>query len=106
MLVGWLVLVSPVGRMTVSAVGARVLLARVVPGTYPRGGRVHLRLWLAERLADETGAVNQSGAPWMQHYARALGAEVGDGRRPALGAAGDRASSGWATAARSSPRWT
>jgi non-ribosomal peptide synthetase-like protein len=78
-LVGWLVLVSPVGRMTVSAAGARVLLAQVVPGTYPRGGRVHLRLWLAERLADETGAVNQSGAPWMQHYARALGAEVGAG---------------------------
>ncbi len=57
--------------------GARLLLRGVRPGDYPRGGRVHLRLWLAERLADECGAANLAGAAWMPTYARALGAEVG-----------------------------
>ena len=74
---GWLVLVSPPGRMLVSAVGARLLLRHVAPGRHPRGGKVHLRLWLAERIADEMGAANLAGAPWMRVYARALGAEVG-----------------------------
>ncbi len=74
---GWLVLVTPVGRLTTSALGARWLLRGVGPGEYPRGGRVHLRLWAAERLVDELGAANLSGAPWMRVYARALGATVG-----------------------------
>ena len=63
--------------MMLSAVGARVLLRRLTPGAYPRGGKMHLRLWLAERLADECGALNLAGAPWMRDYARALGATVG-----------------------------
>lgn len=74
---GWLVLVSPAGRLILSAAGARALLAGVTPGRYPRGGRVHLRLWAAERLTDELGAANLAGAPWMRLYARALGAHVG-----------------------------
>ena len=54
------------------------------PGDHPRGGKVHLRLWLAERLADELGATNLAGAPLMTWYARLLGAKVGQARRPAL----------------------
>ncbi|MGZ4470430.1 MAG: Pls/PosA family non-ribosomal peptide synthetase [Nocardioidaceae bacterium] len=76
-LLGWACLILPPGRMLLSALGARALLRRVVPGDYPRGGKVHLRLWLAERLADELGAVNLAGAAWMPSYARALGARVG-----------------------------
>jgi len=76
-LLGWLALVSAPGRMALSAAGARILLRRVGPGDYPRGGRVHLRLWLAERLADELGAANLAGAAWMPTYARALGAKIG-----------------------------
>ena len=49
------------------------------PGTYRRGGAVHLRVWLAERLADASGAENLAGAPWMLYYARALGDKVGKG---------------------------
>ena len=74
---GWLLLVSPPGRMIVTAAGARLLLRGLAPGAYPRGGRVHLRIWLAERLADEMGAANLAGAPWVRWYARALGARVG-----------------------------
>ncbi|WP_298461640.1 Pls/PosA family non-ribosomal peptide synthetase [uncultured Cellulomonas sp.] len=75
--VGWLVTVSPVGRLGVCALGARALLAGVRPGTYPRGGPVHLRLWAAERLVEGFGAVTPTSAPWVTLYARALGADVG-----------------------------
>ncbi len=76
---GWVLLISPPGRMAIAAVGARLLLRGVQPGTYPRGGRVHVRLWAAEQLGDAAGAANLAGAPWIVYYARALGAEVGKG---------------------------
>jgi non-ribosomal peptide synthetase-like protein len=40
---------------------------------------VHLRVWLAERLAEAGGAENLAGAPWLVYYARALGADIGKG---------------------------
>ena len=76
-LAGWVLTVSPVGRMGLSALVARVLLAGLQPGTYPRGGGVHLRLWTAERFADGFGAVTPATAPYIGLYARALGAKVG-----------------------------
>ncbi|MEO8851533.1 MAG: Pls/PosA family non-ribosomal peptide synthetase, partial [Allobranchiibius sp.] len=76
-LVGWLAFVTAPGRMAMSAVAARILLRDVTAGDYPRGGKVHLRLWLAERIADELGATKLSGAAAMTTYARALGASIG-----------------------------
>jgi non-ribosomal peptide synthetase-like protein len=76
---GFALFMSPLGRMGISVVGARLLLRGVRPGTYPRGGNVHLRLWSAERLAEAVGAANLAGAPWIGYYARALGAKVGRG---------------------------
>ncbi|MFE4545387.1 Pls/PosA family non-ribosomal peptide synthetase [Arthrobacter sp. NPDC056727] len=73
----WLVFVSPLGRMAISVAAARLLLRNVVPGTYPRAGKVHLRLWLAEQIQDLAGAVSLASAPWVPYYARALGAKVG-----------------------------
>lgn len=73
----WVLLFSPVGRIAVAAGGARLLLRGVSPGNYPRGGRVHLRLWTAERLAELTGATGVAGAGWMLTYAKALGAKIG-----------------------------
>jgi len=67
------------GRMAVAAVAARVLLRRLQPGVYPRGGSVHLRIWFAERLSEAMGADHLSGAPWIPLYARALGATIGKG---------------------------
>ena len=75
-LIGLVTLVSPWGRMALAALGARILLRGVEPGDYPRGGKVHLRVWLAERLADELGASNLAGAPWTRWYAKLLGARV------------------------------
>ena len=73
----WLVLFSPAGRIAIAAGGARLLLRGVRPGSYPRGGGVHVRLWAAEKLVDSSGVTGVSGAAWMTHYARALGAKVG-----------------------------
>ncbi|NKQ54522.1 amino acid adenylation domain-containing protein [Amycolatopsis sp. K13G38] len=77
LVVAWFVLFSPAGRIAISAAGARLLLRGVRPGRYPRGGRVHLRLWTAEKLAEFSGAGEVSGASWMTHYAKALGAKIG-----------------------------
>ena len=72
-----LVVSTPVGRMSIAAVAARALLAGVRPGDYPRGGQVHMRLWLAEQFAAQIDAVGLAGAPWVTFYARALGARIG-----------------------------
>ena len=71
-----LLLFSPPGRLALAASGARLLLLGLRPGSYPRGGSVHLRLWAAERLAEVTGATALSGA-WLIRYGRALGARIG-----------------------------
>ncbi len=74
---GWVALLLPPGRIALAALGARVVLRGIGPGSYPRGGKIHLRIWLAERLVDELGAANISGALLMRWYARLLGATVG-----------------------------
>jgi len=77
LVVGLVVFATPFGRMGVAAASARLLLAGLKPGDYPRGGTVHLRLWLAEQIADQVDAVGLAGAPWVSYYARALGAKIG-----------------------------
>ncbi|UAJ77769.1 amino acid adenylation domain-containing protein [Leifsonia sp. ZF2019] len=79
LVVGLVVFVTPWGRMAISVGAARLLLAGVRPGDYPRGGGVHLRLWLAEQVAHQIGAASLAGAPWISYYARALGATIGPG---------------------------
>ncbi|MFI6286760.1 Pls/PosA family non-ribosomal peptide synthetase [Streptomyces sp. NPDC051018] len=74
---GWLLVVSPPGKIVIAAGGARLLLRGVRPGTYARGGGTHLRLWTAERLAELSGATSLAGS-WLTYYARALGARVGE----------------------------
>ncbi|MEV7212353.1 Pls/PosA family non-ribosomal peptide synthetase [Kitasatospora cineracea] len=74
---GLLVLSSSVGRLLLTALTARLLTARLRPGSYPRGGSAHLRLWAAERAAAAFGAGDLIGTPWARHYARLLGCRVG-----------------------------
>lgn len=75
--IGLLIFSTPFGRMAIAVASARLLLAGVRPGDYPRGGGVHIRLWLAEQIADQVDAVGLAGAPWVSYYARALGARIG-----------------------------
>ncbi len=77
LITGLLMFTTPFGRMGLSVVFARLLLAGVTPGDHPRGGATHLRLWLAEQVADQIDAVGLAGAPWVTYYARALGAKIG-----------------------------
>ncbi|AWT56955.1 Pls/PosA family non-ribosomal peptide synthetase [Mycolicibacterium smegmatis] len=79
LLAGFGMFITPVGRMGIAVLFARMLLSGLQPGTYRRGGAVHLRVWFAERLAEASGAENLAGAPWMVYYARALGNSVGKG---------------------------
>ncbi|AKU18398.1 Pls/PosA family non-ribosomal peptide synthetase [Luteipulveratus mongoliensis] len=72
-----IVMLTPPGRMALAVLVVRVLLRGIGPGNYPRGGKVHLRLWLAEHAVEEIGATHLSGAPWMTMWARALGAKIG-----------------------------
>ncbi|MFG2692286.1 Pls/PosA family non-ribosomal peptide synthetase [Kitasatospora sp. NPDC048407] len=76
---GLLLFSSSIGRLLLTTLGARLLTARLRPGSYPRGGLVHLRLWAAERAAVAFGAGDLIGTPWARHYARLLGCEVGRG---------------------------
>ena len=71
--------ITPLGRMTIAVAGARLLLGGLKPGSYRRGGAEHMRVWLAEQIAAAAGAENLAGAPWLVHYARALGNRVGKG---------------------------
>ncbi|TFD29273.1 Pls/PosA family non-ribosomal peptide synthetase [Cryobacterium lyxosi] len=73
---GFVLFVTPPGKMLIAVVAARLLLHDVMPGNYPRGGSVHLRLWLAEQIALLVDAASLAGAPWISYYARALGAEI------------------------------
>lgn len=75
--VGWALLIFTPGRLALAAGASRLLLAGVRPGEYPRGGAVHVRLWLAERVADELGAGLIAGAGQVRWYARLLGCRVG-----------------------------
>ncbi|MFT4082329.1 MAG: amino acid adenylation domain-containing protein [Nocardioides sp.] len=68
---------TPPGRMLLSAGLARAVLHGIAPGEYPRGGKVHLRLWFATRAAEQLGARALAGAPLMTWYARLLGAKIG-----------------------------
>ena len=76
LILAFVVFVTPLGRMAIAVVCARVLLVGLRAGDYPRGGSVHLRLWLAEQAARLVGAVSLAGAPWITYYARALGAKI------------------------------
>jgi non-ribosomal peptide synthetase-like protein len=77
-LAGWLLFISPWGRIGIAAGVARMLLRDLKPGAYPRGGGTHLRLWFAEQFAAQLGVAQLSGAPWIARYARALGAQIGE----------------------------
>lgn len=76
LVIALLVVSTPFGRMSIAVIAARLLLAGVKPGDYPRGGAVHMRLWLAEQFATQIDAVGLAGAPWVTVYARALGAKI------------------------------
>ncbi|MGW2813428.1 Pls/PosA family non-ribosomal peptide synthetase [Streptomyces sp. NPDC001415] len=77
--IGTLLLMSAPARFAIGGGAARLLTRGVRPGAYPRGGRVHLRLWTAERVVAAFGVASLLGTPWARLYARSLGCRVGPG---------------------------
>lgn len=75
--IAWVFLVFTPGRLFISALMARALVGSLAPGTYKRGGKEHLRLWFAERFADEMGAGTIASAGLVRWYARLLGCSMG-----------------------------
>ncbi|MEU9074059.1 Pls/PosA family non-ribosomal peptide synthetase [Kitasatospora sp. NPDC048538] len=76
---GLLLFYSAPGRTLLAAGAARLLTAGLRPGSHPRGGPTHLRLWAAERVTTLLGVAALTGTPWAPRYARALGCRVGPG---------------------------
>lgn len=75
---GFVLFITPPGRLGIAVLGARLLLSGLRPGTYGRGGSQHLRVWLAESLVEASRLENLVGTPWLTYYARALGNKVGN----------------------------
>ncbi|WP_307033798.1 Pls/PosA family non-ribosomal peptide synthetase [Arthrobacter sp. B3I4] len=73
----WVVLYSVPFRFLLATGSARLLLAGIRPGSYPRGGAVHLRLWTVERVVTYCKLEPVMGTPMAVWYARALGCRVG-----------------------------
>jgi non-ribosomal peptide synthetase-like protein len=73
-----LLLLPPV-RAVLAAGVVRLLLRPLVPGTHPRAGALHLRLWAAERVVEELRVGSLAGVGVLSTFARLLGAKVGDG---------------------------
>ncbi|MET8981891.1 Pls/PosA family non-ribosomal peptide synthetase [Streptomyces sp. NPDC004539] len=76
-LAGWVVLFSAPARCLIGAGLARALAGPIAPGSYPRGGGTHLRLWSAERAVAAFGVPSLAGTPWAGVYARLLGCRTG-----------------------------
>ncbi|MGM7666671.1 Pls/PosA family non-ribosomal peptide synthetase [Microbacterium sp. A93] len=79
LLLAWLVLFSLPSRILFAAGAARTLTLGIGPGTYGRGGWVHLRLWAAERIVTFGKLEPIMGTPLGTWYARLLGCRIGYG---------------------------
>jgi non-ribosomal peptide synthetase-like protein len=73
------VLLLPPARAVVAAALVRLLLRPLTPGIHPRAGRVHRRLWAAERVVEELRVGSLASVGVLSLFARLLGAKVGAG---------------------------
>ena len=87
-LVAWLVVFSTPGKVAQAGLVARTLTAGIRPGTYPRGGWVHVRVWAAERFFETLRLEPLDGTGMARVLHRAMGSRVGKGAsvsaRPAV----------------------
>lgn len=77
LLTSWLILFSAPGRVLQGTVVARLLTARIAPGTYLRGGSTHLRIWAAERFVTFLKLEPLLGTPVTPMLYRLFGCRVG-----------------------------
>ena len=75
--IAWLIMYTPVGRMLVTALIARMMTTSIKPGNYLRGGWTHLRIWAVDRLFNHMNLEAVEGSPLAPLFYRLLGAKVG-----------------------------
>lgn len=75
----WFVLFSAPSRVVIAAGCARFLTHGIRPGSFPRGGLVHVRIWAAERIVAYCALESLMGTPFAYWYARAVGCRLGRG---------------------------
>jgi non-ribosomal peptide synthetase-like protein len=80
-LVIWLVLISPPGRILIVAAARWALLSKLRPGLYPRRSWLGTRVWFVDRLAQTMHIYQYGGTPWAPTIARLMGTSVGIGAR-------------------------
>ena len=71
------VLASTVGRAVLGGGLIRLMVLGVTSGSYKRNGLVHLRIWLAERIADICTVIELEGTIWLVIFARISGSKIG-----------------------------
>jgi non-ribosomal peptide synthetase-like protein len=81
LILAWLVLSSPAGRVAIALLARRILLPRLQAGRYPRDSWLACRVWFLERLGEYCNLTRLAGTPWAARYARLIGADVGPGAR-------------------------
>lgn len=75
----WALFISFPGRLLTTASVLRLLTAGMRPGSYARGGPVHLRLWAAERFVGLGRVGSVAGTQWCRYYGWLLGCQIGKG---------------------------
>jgi non-ribosomal peptide synthetase-like protein len=72
-----LIFLTQPGRLLLAGLLVRLITFGIRPGTYPRAGSVHLRLWSAERVVSVMSVEDALGTPWITTYARVVGCAIG-----------------------------
>ncbi|WP_257162674.1 Pls/PosA family non-ribosomal peptide synthetase [Corynebacterium cystitidis] len=75
--IAWLLFYAPFGKIFVTAGIVRMLTAGIKPGTYRKGGWVHMRVWAAERFFNLQSHDTLDGTPLAQFFYRILGNKIG-----------------------------
>jgi non-ribosomal peptide synthetase-like protein len=65
-------------RWGLPIVGARLLSRGLIAGDHPLWGRMHLRVWMLQKLMSISPLTVLSGSPWAATYLRLAGAQVDD----------------------------
>lgn len=66
------------GRWALPVLAAAVVGEGITPGVYPLYGRMHLRVWIMQRIMELSPLTRLAGSPWAVPYLRWCGAQIGE----------------------------
>ncbi|WIM68001.1 AMP-binding protein [Corynebacterium breve] len=77
LLLAWIIFYSPFGKMLVTVSVTKLLIGKLKPGVYLRGGKEHIRVWAAERFFNYQSHETMDGTPFAPVFYRMLGNKIG-----------------------------